>query len=99
MQVPSFRPTTIQVNKRPGDSRGGKINRLLNTVANMENTLVHERKHVKQNQAKDTREVPVRELDAIDAQKQHSTWERTTDEYKESTKNYEDYNKKKLNNE
>ena len=95
--------TTIQVNKNPGDRKGGIVNKFLNTVSNIKNTLVHERKHVQQHQEKDTRDVSERELDAIETQKAHSTWDGTTDGhtdghdgYKETIDRYEDYHKKKL---
>ena len=78
------------MNKRPGDSSGGKVNELLNTVSNMKNTLVHERKHVKQNQEKNNSNVNQMEVEAIKTQKEHSTWADTTDEYKKAIKNYED---------
>jgi RHS repeat-associated protein len=98
MQVPSFRPTTIQVNYRRNYKDGeGMVNEFLNTVANMKNTLVHERKHVEQNQKKDNRKINTRELDAIDTQRKHSTWEGTTEKYKDAIKDYED-KKKQVNN-
>ena len=94
MRVPSSKPTTIQVNYRRGYEDGeGKVNTLLNTVANMENSLVHERKHVKQNNENDKKGRKERELEAINTQREHSTWDGTTDEFKKNIKGYEDRNK------
>ena len=100
MQInPNVSTTTIQVNKTSADSKGGFVSRLLNTVSNMKSTLVHERKHVKQFQKKDTRNIEEKELDAIETQREHSTWKGTTegqpDTYKESIKRYEDEQKEK----
>jgi len=75
---------------------GGEVTKILNTASNIKNTLVHERKHNKDanlnyhvgNSAK-------RELRAIEAQKQHSSYQTTTEAYKKSVERYENQNKRR----
>jgi len=64
----------------------GKVDRDLNTASNIKNTLVHENHHLK-NKGSGIRSS--KERSALDAQRGHSTWERTTDNYKQRVSDYE----------
>ncbi|AZQ64828.1 hypothetical protein EI427_21625 [Flammeovirga pectinis] len=82
------------------NTKGGGMNKLLNTASNIKNTLVHEYNH-----QKDTREVydpythqmvpNVSEKRAIVTQKKHSSWNGTTSEYKMNVNKYSEVHEKK----
>ena len=64
----------------------GKIDLKLNTASNITNTLVHERDH---HTFKGSNYTVNRELHAIDAQRNHSSYGKTTKQFKEGVRNYE----------
>jgi hypothetical protein len=76
-------------NMGEGNNEGGIIDALLGTVANFLNTIIHEKTHRYQHLAGDKRSIEELELDAIKAQKAHSTWGSTTKDYQESNQRYE----------
>ena len=65
---------------------GGKIDSKLNTASNITNALVHERDH---HTFKGSNYTVSRELHAIDAQRKHSSYDKTTKEFKVGVNNYE----------
>ena len=64
----------------------GKIDSKLNTASNITNALVHERDH---HTFKGSNYTVPRELHAIDAQRKHSSYDKTTKEFKVGVNNYE----------
>ena len=69
----------------------GKAHQLLNTASNITNTLVHERTHIPDNRTNMPKNK--KEQRAISAQKQHSSYDKTTTEYKQAIDNYEKNNR------
>ncbi|MDR2834786.1 MAG: hypothetical protein LBV69_01105, partial [Bacteroidales bacterium] len=66
------------------------MHKVLNAVSNIKNALVHEYKHNIDKRNGYTKETTL-EIRAIEKQKQHSTYNKTTPEYKKVIKRYEDY--------
>lgn len=65
----------------------GKVQPLLNTGSNVTNTLVHERTHIPDNRT--GMSTKQKEIRAINAQKQHPSYKKTTQEYQQNINNYE----------
>ena len=87
---------------------GNADGEFVKTEANLKNTIVHEFKHVEQfkklkakygdKYARKVASLPSYqdEIDAIYAQKQHSTWLSTTPAYQEIINNYESFCRDRL---
>ena len=65
-----------------------KISEFLNDSYNLTNTLVHESQHKSQTTKNENRPIPLREIDAIGTQMNHSSYSKTTKEYQKNTMNY-----------
>ncbi|MBF0575570.1 RHS repeat-associated core domain-containing protein [Dysgonomonas sp. GY617] len=66
----------------------GKLDELLNDKHNMINTFVHEAKHKDQFLSNSTLKTENREIEAIQAQMDHSSYSKTTKEYQLNTLQY-----------
>ena len=64
-------------------------------IANNVNSMTHEKKHVEQNAqgqiVRNSEQRITNEFEAIDQQRQHPSWSKTTDSYKQKIKNYENH--------